>query len=40
MRGAQFNAKPAEIRAFLAGTLTADRTRELTEQMHAAGVPV
>ena len=34
------NAKPAEIRDFLAGTLNADRTREFTEQLRVAGVPV
>ena len=33
-------AVPAEIRTFLAGTLGADRTRELTDQMRAAGVPL
>jgi type II secretory pathway predicted ATPase ExeA len=36
----QLRAKPAEIRDFLAGTLAADRTRELTEQLRAGGVPV
>lgn len=36
----QFNAKPREIRAFFAGTLAADRTQELTDQMRAAGVPL
>lgn len=36
----QLHARPAEIRDFLAGTLAADRTRELTEQLRAAGVPV
>ena len=36
----QFNVKPVEIKAFLAGTLHADRTRELTEVMKAAGMPV
>jgi len=34
------NAKPAEIRDFLAGTLNTDRTREFTEQLRVAGVPV
>jgi transposase len=34
------NAKPAEVRDFLAGTLAADRTREFTEQLRIAGVPV
>jgi len=36
----EFGAKPAEIRTFLAGTLGAERTRELTDQMRAAGVPL
>lgn len=36
----EFGAKLAEIRTFLAGTLGADRTRELTDQMRAAGVPL
>jgi type II secretory pathway predicted ATPase ExeA len=36
----QLRARPVEIRDFLAGTLAADRTRELTEQLRAAGVPV
>jgi hypothetical protein len=36
----QFNAKPAEIRQFLQGALDADRTRELTDQMLAAGLPL
>ena len=36
----QFNVKPIEIKAFLAGTLHAERTRELTELMKTAGVPV
>jgi hypothetical protein len=36
----QFNAKPAEIRQFLQGSLDADRTRELTDQMLAAGLPL
>ena len=34
------NAKPAEVRDFLASTLNADRTREFTEQLRVAGVPV
>jgi hypothetical protein len=34
------HAKPAEVRDFLAGTLAGDRTREFTEQLRAAGVPV
>lgn len=33
-------AKPAEVRDFLAGTLAADRARECTEQLRAAGVPL
>jgi hypothetical protein len=36
----RFNVKPIEIKALLAGTLRAERTRELTEAMNAAGVPV
>jgi hypothetical protein len=36
----QFKAKPAEIRQFLQGALDADRTRELTDQMLAAGLPL
>ena len=36
----QFNAKPSEVRAFLAGSLDPDRGRELTEQLRQAGVPV
>ena len=28
------------VRDFLAGTLAADRTREFTEQLRVAGVPV
>jgi hypothetical protein len=35
----QFNAKPAEIRRFLGGELDAARTRELTDEMLAAGLP-
>jgi len=34
------NAKPAEVQDFLAGTLAGDRTREFTEQLRIAGVPV
>ena len=37
---AMLNAKPAEVRDFLAGTLAGDRTREFTEQLRLAGVPV
>ena len=33
-------AKPAEVRDFLAGTLPNDRTREFTEQLRVAGVPI
>ena len=33
----QFHAKPAEIRRFLSGQLDAGRSRELTDQMRAAG---
>jgi hypothetical protein len=36
----QFNAKTAEIRQFLQGALDAERTRELTDQMLAAGLPL
>jgi hypothetical protein len=36
----QSNAKPVEIKAFLAGTLHPDRTGELTEFMKTAGTPV
>lgn len=36
----QFNAKPTEIRRFLQGSLDADRARELTDQMLAAGLPL
>jgi hypothetical protein len=36
----QFNANPAEIRQFLQGALDADRVRELTDQMLAAGLPL
>ena len=36
----QFNAKPAEIRRFLRGELDAARTRELTDEMLAAGLPI
>ena len=37
---AQFNSKPGEIKQYLAGTLSIDRTRELTEELKAAGLPV
>jgi hypothetical protein len=36
----QFNAKPAEVRLFLRGALDAERTRELSEQMRVAGLPL
>jgi type II secretory pathway predicted ATPase ExeA len=36
----QFNAKPAEIKRLLRGELDAGRTRELTDQMLAAGLPL
>lgn len=37
---AQCNEKPAKVRAFLAGTLETDRTRDLTEQLRAVGEPL
>jgi len=33
-------AKPGEVRLLLQGGLEAGRTREMTEQMLAAGLPV
>jgi type II secretory pathway predicted ATPase ExeA len=36
----QFNAKPAEIKLFLQGQLDPARTRELSDQMLAAGLPI
>lgn len=36
----QFNAKPAEIRRLLRSELDAARTRELAEEMRAAGLPL
>jgi type II secretory pathway predicted ATPase ExeA len=36
----QFHAKPSEIRLFLQGQLDATRTRELTEEMLTAGLPL
>jgi type II secretory pathway predicted ATPase ExeA len=36
----QFNAKPAEIRSLFRGLLDPVRTRELQEQMLAAGLPI
>ena len=37
---ALLNARPAEVRDFLAGMLSGDRAREFTEQLRIAGVPV
>jgi hypothetical protein len=36
----QFSAKPAEIRLLFRGQLDPNRTRELHEQMLAAGLPI
>jgi hypothetical protein len=36
----QFYAKAAEVRLFLRGALDAERTRELSEQMRVAGLPL
>jgi len=36
----QFNAKPAEIKRVLRGELDPARTRELTDEMLAAGLPI
>ena len=36
----QFNAKPAEIKRLLRGELDAARTRELADEMRAAGLPL
>ncbi len=36
----QFNAKPAEIKRFFRGELDATRTRELTDEMLVAGLPL
>ena len=36
----QFHTKPAEVRQFLRGVLDAERTRELSDQMRAAGLPI
>jgi hypothetical protein len=35
----QFEAKPAEIRQLLRGALDPERTRELLDEMRAAGLP-
>jgi hypothetical protein len=35
----QFDAKPAEIRQLLRGELDPARTRELMDEMRAAGLP-
>ena len=32
--------RPAEVRLFLPGALDAERTRELSEQMRVAGLPL
>jgi hypothetical protein len=36
----QFHTKPAEVRLFLRGALDAERTRERSEQMRVAGLPL
>src|SRR3546814_9190973 len=36
----QLNTRPSDIRAFLAGTLDAEHTRDLTERLREAGVPI
>jgi len=36
----QFNAKPAEIKLLFRGQLDPARTKELTEQMLTAGLPI
>ena len=36
----EFHIRPAEVRLFLQGQLDPARTRELTEQMLVAGLPV
>ena len=33
-------AKPTEVRDLLVGTLAVDRTREFTDQLRVAGVPI
>uniref|UniRef100_UPI0030EE4C70 phosphoribulokinase n=1 Tax=Pseudomonas sp. JAI120 TaxID=2723063 RepID=UPI0030EE4C70 len=37
---AHLGARPSDVRSLLAGTLDPEHTRELTEQLRAAGVPV
>ena len=37
---ALLNAKPGDVRDFLAGTLASDRAREFTELLRVAGVPL
>lgn len=37
---AQFNAKPSDVRAYLAGTLDPENARELTDKLRQVGVPV
>ena len=36
----QFDARPAEINKLLKGKLDSERTRELTDAMRLAGLPV
>jgi hypothetical protein len=36
----QLNTRPSDVRAFLAGTLDAEHTRDLTERLREAGVPI
>ena len=36
----QFHVKPADVRLFLRGALDPERTRELSEQMRVAGLPL
>lgn len=36
----QFNARPAEIKRLMRGDLDAARTRELADEMRAAGLPL
>ena len=38
--GSLLKAKPGEVRDFLAGTLGSDRSRDFTEQLRVAGVPL